>query len=210
MKLVFCLPGLHFTSGFVWSWTKTLLHFERKGTDILTSFAQNSNVTMCRNMTLRGMDIFGEELLANHDYDYMMWLDSDTVFKPEHIEMLLEADKDIISGLVPIDWMNNLAVGDFLLNGALDMLNYNDIPDGESEPFQVRYAGFAFLLVKRGVFEKLGYPYFIQTVADVNNKKIMYGEDIIWCMRVQELGYTIWAHPQVVLGHEKTLGLKVT
>ena len=38
---------------------------------------------------------FGGEI----DYDYIMWIDSDIVFKPEQFFKLLDHDRDIISGL---------------------------------------------------------------------------------------------------------------
>jgi len=204
MRIAFCLPGLYFTSGFLWAWTKTVLHMERQGVEILTSYAQCSNVTKARNMVL------GEnKLLDGEPYDYMMWIDSDTVWKPEHIDELILADKDIISGLVPIDDGNNFGVGHFRRNGRLESLNWSQ--PLALAPMEVGYAGFAFLLVKPGIFEQLGYPYFMQTplMVEGTDQPTLYGEDVEWCLRVKQLGFKIWAHPSVVLGHEKTMTLKV-
>ena len=35
----------------------------------------------------------------------------------------------------------------------------------------------------------------------------MIGEDISWCQRVRELGYTIWFDPSVKLNHHKMMKL---
>lgn len=200
MRIAFCLPGLHFTDGFVRSWTRTVLHFERKGVEFMTHIAYSSNVTAVRNM------IVGKErILEGEKYDYMMWIDSDTIWEPEDIEKLIAAKKDVISGLVPIDWGGGVGCGYFAEDGFLTWLKQTTIPS--KKPFRVGYAGMAFLLVKRGVFEKMEYPYFVQVPVSFGGKKILYGEDVTWCLKVQELGVEIWTHPEVVLGHEKVFTL---
>ena len=200
MRLAFCLPGQQFTDGFVRSWTKTVLHFERKGVKFMNAIAYSSNVTAARNIV-----VGKKEILEREKYDYMMWIDSDTVWDPEDIEKLIAAKKDIISGLVPIDWDGSVGVGNFAADGFLTWMKKTTIPD--TKPFEVGYAGMAFMLVRRGIFEELGYPYFVQVPVEWEGKKILYGEDVTWCLRVKELGYKIWAHPGVVLGHQKVFTL---
>jgi GT2 family glycosyltransferase len=200
LNLVFVLPGAHFTDGFLSSWNKTLLHFVQKpGCEVHTCLAVSSNVTAVRNLAV-GRDIF-----HGFDYDYCMWIDSDTIFEPDDIKKLLDADKDIISGLVPIDTDASVGVGWFKKDGFLGYLNQKNIPG--DKPFEVGFAGFGFLLVRRGVFEKMGYPPFTMLSVDWEGKPIVYGEDVQWCLRAKDLGFKIWAHPGVMLGHQKTITL---
>lgn len=198
LKLIFVLPGAHFTDGFLSSWNKTLLHFAERH-DVHTCLAASSNVTAVRNLAV------GREIFHGWEYDYCMWIDSDTLFEASDVELLLSAKKDIISGLVPVDLKANTGVGWFKADGFLDYLNQKNIPS--EQPFEVTFAGFAFLLVRRGVFEKMGYPPFTMVSVPWEGKQIVYGEDVQWCLRAQELGFKIWAHPKVMLGHQKTITL---
>lgn len=200
MNLVFVLPGNHFTDGFLSSWNKTFLHFVQKSEcEVNTCLAVSSNVTSVRNLAV------GRQIFHGVNYDFCMWIDSDTIFEPQDVQLLLDADKDIISGLVPIDTKANVGVGWFKPDGFLGYLNQQNIP--ADVPFEVGFAGFAFLLIRRGVFEKMGYPPFTMLSVDWEGKAIVYGEDVQWCLRAKELGYGIWAHPKVMLGHQKMIEL---
>ena len=211
MTVVFCLPGNSCTRGFRNSWTKLIIALHKQGISMKQSDEYSSHILHCRN------DIVAPKEIGQHHkgckpfdgmpYDYMMWIDSDTTFEPDDFWKLLEADKDIITGMVPMNLEGAGAFGDVNNWSPTRIANLTAIP---SRPtlMEIEWCGFAFLLVKHGVFESLEYPWFRQTTYEVDDRIIVPGEDIQWCIDVREKGWKIFAHPQVRLGHEKEIEMK--
>ena len=145
------------------------------------------------------------------DYDYIMWIDSDMVFKPEDFFKLLEHDKDIVSGMYKMSDDVNYATVETMDEEFFEEWMYyqfmqdKDIEAKKGQLFKVDYTGMGWMLCKYGVFEKMKYPYFYP------RKKVWkkYGwEEFVWddvefCMRVRELGHDIWIDPKIRIGHEK-------
>ena len=72
---------------------------------------------------------------------------------------------------------------------------------------QVEYTGFGWMLVKKGVFESLKYPWF----TPIFERKIAKGvvdfcsEDVSFCKKVLKQGYKIYVDTTIVVGHEKSI-----
>ena len=75
---------------------------------------------------------------------------------------------------------------------------------GKEDLIEVVYNGFGFVLVKKGVFEKLTYPWFKPEMIHVKGGDYILGEDIIVCRDLREKGVKIYVDPLCVVGHEKT------
>jgi hypothetical protein len=94
-----------------------------------------------------------------------MWIDSDMVFSPQNFEALLKMEKPIASGIYKMsDGVNYATVehwdkAQYEKNGNFQFLNDKIIADKESI-FPVEYTGFGWILIKRGVFESMQYPWF--------------------------------------------------
>ena len=150
------------------------------------------------------------------DYDYIMWIDSDIVFTPNQLFKLIEDDKDIVSGLYMMSDNKHFATVEtwdeefFKKNGYFPFLTPQTIR-GKYEPFKVDYTGFGWMLIKRGVFESLQYPWFqpLFKEYEINGKTVkdFTMEDVAFCHLVKEKGYDIWIDPTVRVGHEKTVVL---
>ena len=102
MKVIFCVPGNTFSNRFVKCWTtlQQELHKQNIEYELLCEYAPN--IYYIRGMLLGGNYSHGPSQhpwQGKKEYDYIMWIDSDIVFKPEHFFKLLEHDKDIVSGL---------------------------------------------------------------------------------------------------------------
>jgi hypothetical protein len=154
------------------------------------------------------------------DADYLMFIDADQNFDPKDILKMIDADKGIIGGAVPmkgINWEN-------VRRGALDnysnleeltgIFNVNHLPghkmvDSET-PFQVKHVGTGFMLIARHVFDTLKpdvgwyyrndervYDFF--KVQNVNNE--LLSEDYNFCHMYRESGGTVWLAPWCKLGH---------
>lgn len=141
-------------------------------------------------------------------YDKLLWIDSDIEFTPEDVLKLYHSDKDIIAG------------GYLQANG--DVMAFKSFKEGPykieeveklEDIVEVESVGFGFICVKSGVFENLSRPWFQS--SDITIKKEdgsdytfpVVGEDVSWCNRVREQGYTIWFDPSVKLNHHKMMKL---
>ena len=137
----------------------------------------------------------------------------------EHFIKLLEAKKDIISGLYLMDGGTRYATvqkwdKDFYKkNGYFEFLNKESVDKFRTENpnklMEVEYTGFGWILIKRGVFEKLDYPWFRPIWEDFGKTengvpiKEFTSEDVGWCQSVIKKGFKIYINPEIQVGHEK-------
>jgi hypothetical protein len=216
-KIIFCLPGKQFSNNFLTSWSDLLLWCVKQGITVHVKSGYSPLLYYVRNMCLGGNTMAGIKQLpygGRIDYDYMMWIDSDQVFKPEHLEKLLNDDKDIVSGLYMMcngeqyATVENIDHEFFKTHGGYQFLTKDDIQE-RTELFKVDYTGFGWVLVKYGVFESLEYPWFrpYWTEYEIGNRLIkdFSMEDAAFCIDIKEKGYDIWVDPTVIVGHEKMM-----
>jgi hypothetical protein len=144
------------------------------------------------------------------DYDYMLWIDSDNIFKVDDFIKLYNMQKDIASGLYLMqDGKHYATVKDwnedhFKKNGNFEFLTPDKLKQYK-DPFTVDYTGFGFILIKQGVFEKLKYPWFRPIWKQFGNVTEFTMEDVSFCHLVKECGIDVWVHPEVVVKHEKKI-----
>jgi len=128
-------------------------------------------------------------------YDYIMWIDSDMVFNPEHFEKLLKAKKEVITGLYRIENTNLLGCFD-TNNKRIDV----DYIKNNSGVIEVSFSAMGFMLIKRGVYERMPFPYF-----SVPGESGMLSETLSFCHNLSKSNIPIYAHLDVVVGHEKPM-----
>lgn len=143
-------------------------------------------------------------LAMQMEADYIMWFDSDMVFRPDTLERMMDVmdknpDIDILSGLyvrrgapfTPVIF-SKLEVNE---HGELDWDDVVNIPD---EPFEVAGCGFGCVLMKTDC---------LYEIASKENGGMWFtpiagaGEDCAFCIRARESGYKIWCDPRIDLGH---------
>ena len=211
MKLIICLPGNNFSG----NWLDSFLAFYnwciKNKITVMISRRESCNIYYVRNMCLGGDSTKGESqkpFQGSIDYDYMLWVDSDNVFTTNDFIKLYQLNKEIASGLYLTQNGKNFAtVKDwdeefYKKHGAFEFLTPENIKNNK-EPFVVDYTGFGFILIKRGVFEKLQYPWFRPIWKKFGNINEFTMEDVSFCHLVRELGMKVWVHPEVIVKHEK-------
>ena len=213
MKIVFCLPGRSFSNNFLVCWSELLQYLPRYGITPILSSQYDSVVYYVRNKCLGGSVTRGinqKPFNGEVDYDYMMWIDSDIVFKVDDFLALINMDKDIASGLYKTQddkhyaTVENWDMDRYRKQGSFQFLTEELIKD-RPEPFEVDYTGFGWVLVKKGVFESLEYPWFRPEWEDFGNGVMEFtSEDVGFCKNIREKGYKIYVNPKVIVGHEKT------
>lgn len=212
MNIVFCLPGREFSGQFLQCWSNLLYWCFQVGIKASISQRYSSNVYYVRSLCL-GADVLRglHQVPFNNSiqYDYIMWIDSDITFTPNNFETLLKSQKDIISGLYLMEnasqypCVEKWDVEYFKKNGTFQFLTPNDMLL-RKEPFEVTYNGMGFMLIKRGVYENINYPWFSPETVQLSENIVDFAsEDVSFCLKAIRQGYKIYVDPTVVLGHEK-------
>jgi GT2 family glycosyltransferase len=99
-----------------------------------------------------------------------------------------------------VDWDEKF----FEKNGYFKFVEREDIV-GETKPFVADYTGFGFMLIKKGVFESLDYPWFQPIFFNIGNAHDFCMEDVGFCLKAKEKGHKVWINPQVIVKHEKKI-----
>ena len=224
MKIAFARPGWSYSSTWVRCWSETLFYCMDKGISVIDCPASFHNIHMVRdqclgvNMARKGQLPFDGE----QDYDYIMWLDSDQVWTPEQLQMLIDADEDVVSGWYTLSGTNGQGVcigwydeAIMRSKGGMPCMNMDEVKKarvnskglvdlGSYNPqFDYPWIGMGFMLVKRGVFEKLEYPWFYDDNIRIGDIIANRGDDISFCKKLKEAGIRLYMHPGVRVGHEK-------
>jgi hypothetical protein len=174
----------------------------------MISVEGGSNVSIVRDCCLgiKGNDT----ILTNHippfygevDYRYILWIDSDIIYKPEDVLQLMGRDKDIVAGFYKGSPKNyNASMGVSKETGFLNGMSEEDT-EGE-KLIELASVGLGFMLVKRGVFEKVPRPWFLTTVIDLGAGDRVVAEDVYFCWKARQYGFKVWGDPKVKVAHMK-------
>lgn len=136
---------------------------------------------------------------VTNEFDYVFWLDSDMVFKPDTLARMMDTmqknDLDILTGLcfrrVPPYTPTMFKTLD--LSNGTTYSEYEEIPE---ELFEVEGCGMACVLMKTDVFLDVQGK-FHQMFTPIGSN----GEDASFCWRARECGYKIFCDPKIVIGH---------
>ena len=193
MKVCFCLPGSDFSLNFLKSWTATLSALNHYGIEWQVSGERGSFLAALRNKIAGGDPDKGEYQLPHDgaDYTHQFWIDSDQVWHPADVLQLLDHGKDIVSACI------HTADGDYALHKDGERLK--EVSEGL---FEVDSCGFGFVCIKREVFQKIAYPWFCHLPAR-DGRLGFDGEDVSFCRKAREAGFSIFADGSCMVGHEK-------
>lgn len=155
---------------------------------------QGSNVPLARNNMVNNnrSNLVHQKL---DGFDYLLCVDADTGFTPDHIHQLLKHDLDIVSGAYPMKLhADRFAAGWF---GEVRGLSPMDsrVPIDSTGLLEVDWVGCGFLLVRREALEAIPYPWFsydeARYVSDKAECAVAISEDIGFCLRAQNSGFKI-------------------
>ena len=142
-------------------------------------------------------------------YDRTLWIDSDMQFEPDLMERLsadLDEGRDFVSGLYftrrkepkPVIYQK---CGIYRTDQDTRPIveHFMDYP--RDQIFEIEACGFGAVMVKTELLDRV-IKEFGQPFAPIYG----FGEDLSFCMRVQELGVPMYCDSRVKLGH---VGLRV-
>ncbi len=213
-SVVFCLPGRGVSYTYLKNFVQLCFDLVQNGASIQISQDYSSMVNFARCKCLGANVLRGPKQVpwdGKLQYDYQLWIDSDIVFDTEKFYRLVAMDKDIAAGWYMTEDGHTTSVAhwleedDFRGNGGVMNHETGDTMSKRRKPFTVDYTGFGWVLIKKGVFEKLEYPWFAPKMQVFESGEVqdMCGEDVSFCLDAKEAGYEIWCDPQIRVGHEK-------
>ena len=221
-QIVFCLPGRGCSYTFLKNFVQLSFDLVQNGMGIQISQDYSSMVNFARCKVLGANVLRGPKQIpwdGKLKYDYQLWIDSDIVFNTEKFWQLIdlavpenEEEKEIVAGWYATEDGHTTSVAhwlseeDFAKNGGV--MNHETVESitKRRKPFTVDYTGFGWVLIKKGVFERLEYPWFApkMQVFDSGNVQDMCGEDVSFCLDAKKEGVVTWCDPRIRVGHEKT------
>lgn len=157
-----------------------------------------------------------DHMLAT-EADWIFFVDSDIEFKDDTLDRLLEVadpmERPVVSGLYMMNLDEGIRPSIFHRTTTVDddgveqirMVADVDFPDDEL--VQADGCGAGCLLIHRGILEAMAAtygkprPWFGEDIFD----DVIYGEDFFFCMRVMQMGYKVYVHTGIDVGHIKTV-----
>ena len=222
--VVMCVAGGQFTPGFFDSWTKLMLSSAHPAFpfEIAVSRHYSPVIYHCRANILGADNRAGIHQIpwqGTVDYDYMMWLDTDIVFEVDQIISLfkrMERDRtiEVLCGIyLTTSGTHSTIVKDwdidyFMKTGIFPFMSPAELKEtAKKSPkklAEVFYAGMGCMMVKKGAFEKVTYPWFEPIMHEIGISKDFSSEDVSLCIKWNEAGVKVWVDPDIIVGHEKS------
>lgn len=136
---------------------------------------------------------------VEHDYDYILFADSDMVFCADDLKRLLAHNVGICSGLyVTRDGRKvNVVYKKIITRRRFPYRQPKLIADNETSGFAaVSACGFGFCLIKVSVIKCM-----LKYYKSLFEPKWGVGEDIAFCIRAKRIGFKTFVDRDVKLGH---------
>jgi len=174
-------------AGYDWVWIESLLKMFSKHPAIYIPISKQAPHANARNDIARRF--------LESDADYILWIDSDTLWEPDDIAKLMEvidAGADIATGIQFSCSEHHMPLVRFLdleLGVTRPLL---ELPR-DMQPFEIGGCGFGLVLMKREVVESLKEPWF--------EFRSGFSEDLNFCLLAKLAGFKIFADPRILLGH---------
>ena len=219
-KIIFCLPGKNYSNQFLLAWSDLILWCSQNNFDLSISQNYSSVVHFARTLCLGGDNTKGklQKPFDNKlDYDYIMWIDSDIIFKVDDFKKLLESENDITSGIYKMEntinypTVINWDTKYLMKNGNFEFLDDNKIKELKDSKkllnnryLNVEYTGMGWMLIKKDVIEQLKYPWFYHDLYEINDFVEMFSEDVSFCKNLKKAGFDIYVDLDVRVGHYKS------
>lgn len=150
------------------------------------AYVKRTAVDMARNSFAEGM--------LKGDYEYLFFVDDDTIPPVNALEVMVAMDKPIVIPPVPARRENG--------EGRLCIMeeDWSKQLSEVKENRKIAGGGMSCTLIKREVLEsvtnKYGKPFALGEWDGVK-----YSEDTSFCRRAGELGFEIWTTPSVTPSH---------
>ena len=160
------------------------------------SLTQGVSVGENLNISVRNM------LIPNPEMQWVFILGDDHTFRSDILMQLLAHDKDIVVPLCPLRSLPfKPSVFKDRPNGSCTAIEWSEIPMEGLTP--IDGTGYAGGLFKRIVFDTVKDPWWDMGPMG-SSKYPLWGEDLWFCRKVRDAGFTILLDPTIPVGHITT------
>lgn len=204
--IALCLTGNSFPYGMLNSYRNLCVNLTMNGIDWFESQYNAADMHNCRNkVLLKGASQTKDvKPFGGKHYDYILFIDHDHTFTIDDVIRLAEKDERVVGGAYSSD-------ARYLIAGTLHDDGNHRVPVADLRYNGIRrvsWIGLGFALIKYGVFEELGYPWFQHRTVyyPKMGSEGLYGhtsEDISFGVRCKENGIPIYLDLDTPIGHEK-------
>lgn len=140
------------------------------------------------------------------DYDAILWVDSDIQFEPEDFLTLWDDQQDIVCGYYKMADARNLCCVMEVPNGRkeeeMSFMSVEEIQKHDTL-IELNHGGLGFCLVRKGVFESIDPPFFMDQKIERGGRVAYVGEDVAFFHKAREAGHHVYCDPRVKVGHYK-------
>jgi hypothetical protein len=92
----------------------------------------------------------------------------------------------------------------FKKNGSFEFMKPDDLAEAP-EYMEVAYAGMGWMMIRKGVVEKLTYPWFWSDLQRIGPLADMSSEDVAFCRALKEAGHAVHVDTKLRVGHQKKM-----
>jgi GT2 family glycosyltransferase len=131
---------------------------------------------------------------AVRGFDYLFSVDHDITFPPDTLKKMINHDKDLVSGIYR-QRLPEQYIEIYDLNQK--RMNIEDIH--EKGLVEIGGCGFGCVLIKRKLFQDIGYPQFEYHPALDHNNTV--SEDTDFCKKAMSKGFKLWCDASILCGH---------
>jgi len=202
MKIAICIPTYNTIQSTWFCWFSGVLVNWIKNYDIELFTISAQPVDYARNKLIRIV------LDSGVKFDYIFFLDSDVSCPINTLELLIERNKDIVSGVyfsrvhpyVPMMFRDTKKVEGEEINYSEPFKDFK-----LNELIKVDSIGLGCCLIKTSVFEKISFPWF--SYKQIYNKEkdtVRYiSEDHYFCDLLKENNFEVFIDTRVLCRHNE-------
>lgn len=230
IKVVLCIPGNSYSNKFLISWTNLIVGMIQSNKyDFYLSNNYSSQVNFARAMCLGANVLRGpaqKPFQGTLDYDVILWLDSDMVYTYDIVDELIQScyhKYPVVSGIYALDGGRDLCcVKEWdekyhATHGTFQFLSAeegNRLIQEKKEWVKCSYVGMGCMAIRKGVIERLSYPWFFRNIAVIKTDRpdmpaLMDGtsEDVSFIRNMIDNGIIdgVMVNLKLRFGHEKTV-----
>ena len=201
MKIALCIPTYNSIRSEWFIWFSEILFDWIKKYDLELFTISAQPVDYARNKLIRMV------LDTEKKFDYILFIDSDTICPFNTIDILVSDNKEIVSGLYfsRVHPYNPMIFRDTKKVEGEAMPLSEPIKDFKiNELLEVDSIGLGCALIKFEVFKILSFPWFdyVQVFNKEKNSVRYISEDHYFCDRLKEKGIKIYADTRILCRHQ--------
>jgi hypothetical protein len=141
---------------------------------------------------------------AKFNYDRVLFMDTDQIYPPNYIEMMLDHDEPVVTGLnvsryQPFEFTIYKVTGECVREG-IAVPEFESMAPKNKRYFECDMTGTGALMVDPKILDKLSVPYF----KDVFDKEGCYRivpDDFWFCWQLYKAGVKITVDRSIVVKH---------